>query len=595
MNPADRSSTSALLVALAVGVMLASIMPATMLWDRDEPLYARTALEMLQSGNWMLPTFNGEVFAHKPPLIYWLMAAGFFVFGESEFAARFVSAPGLAGSAYLTFLIGRRMFNSRVGFWAMTILSTSFLSIYLGTVAMLDTVLLFFICLSTWSYIELAYGSGRRRLMTLLFGLGLALAMLTKGPVGPAVVLSMVAAAWLAAPKEERPSMGQMAALVFASALAFAIFLAWAIPANRDSGGELVRTGVIKHIVERALQPMEGHGGSGLSGYFLNLPFYLPVIFVGFLPWTLHLPAALYSLASGRLGGRRERVLLWSGLLTALVLFTLAATKLPHYILPVFPALSLVVAAMLDVDALDRARASVPKIWQRAGVWFYAACVLGFAVLVGGAGFALPTLVSWKIALPIALVIGVACIRITVLQLRGETVKASRSLVVASPLTMICIFWLIVPRLEPAIKVSKSIGEVIRSQGGDEVDVFVRGYNEPSLVFYLNKPHHQRVRLLPADEKEAIALLDQSSMAVVVVTKGILDALQSHAGGRPFEIIGRFSARNTNNGGNHEEVMVASRGPSAGRGGTLTKEAVPPNEFEKENIPVPFNEENTPR
>ena len=72
---------------------------------------------MAQSGSGLLPTFNGEVFAHKPPLIFWLMALSIQVFGVSEWAVRLVSAVGLAGTGWLTFLIGQRMFCPRVGFW----------------------------------------------------------------------------------------------------------------------------------------------------------------------------------------------------------------------------------------------------------------------------------------------------------------------------------------------------------------------------------------------------------------------------------------------------------------------------------------------
>jgi 4-amino-4-deoxy-L-arabinose transferase-like glycosyltransferase len=121
MRPAADTGSDlakAVLLAVVIALFLMVLMPATMLWDRDETLYARTAVEMLGSGNFIEPTFNGEVFAHKPPMIYWLMALSFAIFGENEFAARFISAPALAGSAFVTYLIGRRIYDFRVGLWA---------------------------------------------------------------------------------------------------------------------------------------------------------------------------------------------------------------------------------------------------------------------------------------------------------------------------------------------------------------------------------------------------------------------------------------------------------------------------------------------
>src|SRR5690606_36152681 len=100
---------------------------------------------------WLIPTFNGELFAHKPPLSYWLLAISMAVFGANEFAARLPSAIALSGSAFLIFLIGRRMFNARVGWWAMAILSTALLPVYLGIAAMVDAPLLFSICLAIWA------------------------------------------------------------------------------------------------------------------------------------------------------------------------------------------------------------------------------------------------------------------------------------------------------------------------------------------------------------------------------------------------------------------------------------------------------------
>ena len=115
--PASRAGSLLLpiLISVALAIFLMTLMPTTMFWDRDEAFYARAAVEMIQSGNWILPTYNDDIFPDKPPLIYWLMAVFMHVFGQNEFAARFVSAPATAGSAFLIFLIGSRLFDRRAG------------------------------------------------------------------------------------------------------------------------------------------------------------------------------------------------------------------------------------------------------------------------------------------------------------------------------------------------------------------------------------------------------------------------------------------------------------------------------------------------
>lgn len=306
----DRTLLAAGLSVL-VALFLLALMPAHMLWDADEGYYARTAAEMLQSGDWLVPTYNGELFAHKPPLSFWLMAVSIWLFGEGEFAVRFFSAPAMAASAFLTFLIGRRLFDDCTGLWAMGILATSLMAVYLGFAAMLDAVLLFTVTLSIWAYVEMTMRPGRALLMTAIFGIGLYLSLLAKGPVGPAVVITMVAASWLILPRAERIPFRQGLGLAAVSLLALAAFLGWAIPADRASGGDLMAEGLGTHVFGRALAPMEGHGGSGPVGYLLTLPAYLPFLLLGFFPWIIHLPVALRSFAAGAIGERRARILLW--------------------------------------------------------------------------------------------------------------------------------------------------------------------------------------------------------------------------------------------------------------------------------------------
>ena len=550
-----KSAGALLLLFLALALM----MPAATLWDRDEAIYARTAVEMLRSGLLLVPSFNGEVFAHKPPLIFWMMALSIRVFGVNAFAVRFVSAIGMAGTGWLTFLIGRRMFGPRVGFWAMAVLLTSMLSIYLGGAAMLDAVLLMWITLAVWAFVELLYRPGRWPVLIPVFGSALALSQLTKGPVGPAVVGAMVVTtAWFA--RSQIPlRWPHFLGLAVAAAASFGVFLAWAIPANASSGGEMVRTGLLTHVVGRAIHPMEGHGGGGVWGYLATLLVYVPVIIGGFIPWTIHLPGALSALAGGRIGSRKERAILWAWIAPAFLMFSLAATKLPHYIFPLFPALALATAAALDGLREGRLTAK-DRIWFRRGTWFFSPAIFGAGLLlVAGPWFVLPP----AQALPI-LAAGMAFVALgwaAVLAQRKERIAwVSRALLVGFPVAVLMAVWTTVPRLEPLIKISPDIARLIRSATGPDTPVYMIGYTEPSLVFYLNRPLEFPVKT-PAGPLQNLAKEFEQTPGFVLVSTETYFAWASRLPlDPPVRELARFHAINTNAHAKREEVVVSGRG-----------------------------------
>src|SRR5205807_4582911 len=129
--------------------------------------------------------------------------------------------------------------------------------------------------------------------------------------------------------------------------------------------------GIGKHVVGRALGAMEGHGGGawhGWRGWVAGLPFYLAVVWLGFAPWVLWLPAVVSATLGGRLGGERGRALLIGWVVPTFALMTLVATRLPHYVLPAWPALALAVGATLEAEQRGEL-ASRDHRWLRRGAW----------------------------------------------------------------------------------------------------------------------------------------------------------------------------------------------------------------------------------
>ena len=446
-------------LALAGGIFAALLALAgrTTLWDRDEPRFAQATVEMIASGDYLVPTFNGQLRPDKPVLVYWLMSLPMRLLGPTAVAARLWSAAGIALSALFTFAIARRLLSARAGLWAMAVLAASPLAAMEGLAATADAVLLAAVTAALACFAAALAGGGGRPWPWLGLGVALGLALLAKGPVGLAVPgLAIATALWLlwrgrprsgaqARPAEEAGSgfsqaqqpaceggsvpvppmrvpprqagvaplsptqrqpdeeggifptqrppdegggipsaqaeshhepaaipIGRYAALAaLAALLGLAIFGAWGVPANLATGGELARLGLGKHVVGRALGAMEGHGGGGWRGWLAGLPFYLLVAWVGFAPWVLWLPAAVSAALGGRLGGERGRALWIGWVVPTFVLMAVVSTRLPHYVLPAWPALALAVGGTLEAER-SGGLAPRDRRWLRRGGWLLA-------------------------------------------------------------------------------------------------------------------------------------------------------------------------------------------------------------------------------
>jgi 4-amino-4-deoxy-L-arabinose transferase-like glycosyltransferase len=134
--------------------------------------------------------------------------------------------------------------------------------------------------------------------------------------------------------------------------LMLAVVALWGIPALIRTHGEFFAIGIGRHVISRSLATMEGHGASSFGMYLLLLPFYFVTIFISFFPWSVKLPWLVRRLRRqkktrisdpGYSDSELDNYLL-TGIVIIFVIFTLVATKLPHYTLPAFPLLALLLA-----------------------------------------------------------------------------------------------------------------------------------------------------------------------------------------------------------------------------------------------------------
>jgi len=314
--------------------------------DRDEPRFAEASREMLERGDFIVPYFNNQTRFDKPPLIYWLQDAAYKVFAGgkgNEFAARLPS--GLAGAlaVVVVALWGSQLYDPKTGWRAAIMFGLCAQTIVHAHAAVADMVMIAACTASAWAGWNWLKAhdadNGTAVKWWLAFWGLLAVGFLAKGPIAW-VPIGM--AAWTACRMEKRPGV-----LEWTLGLLLAVGLVgiWGIPAMIRTHGQYAAVGLGKHVVMRSIAPLEGHGAATWWIYAVTFPFYFATIWPSFFPWSLWLPPALHDLWRRRKQWRPEETYLLSGIVLVFGIFTLSRTKLPHYTLPAFPFLALLLAA----------------------------------------------------------------------------------------------------------------------------------------------------------------------------------------------------------------------------------------------------------
>ncbi len=267
--------------------------------------------------------------------------------------------------ALALFAWGKRMRDERAGWWAAIIFTLSLQTFIHAKAAVADMWLVLFVTLAHRAGWELLGFNAQRPTVRAgladstqrstgcwwaLFYVSLALAFLAKGPIGWTPLLTVA----IAQRSVRQESFAARFKFVRGVLLMLAVVCLWGIPALVQTHGEFFRVGIGKHVVERSIATMEGHGASSIWMYLALLPFYFITVFVSFFPWSIKLPALWRNLRACR--DATDQFLL-AGTFIILGIFTFVQTKLPHYTLPAFPLLALLVARRFDSLQLSK---SVP-------------------------------------------------------------------------------------------------------------------------------------------------------------------------------------------------------------------------------------------
>ncbi len=325
------------LVLFAWGIFTLGTLGLAPLFDYDETVYAQTALDMMRQGEWIVPTANGMQFFEKPPFVYYLMDISFALFGPSAFAARLPSAIFILLTALLIYRFGCRIRGQSFGFGASLIYLSMLETGLLAHAAILDPVLNFFIAGALFSYFHWLREGGRRHALTTAAMMGLGVSI--KGPVGLVIPVLVILIDQLL----HRSLKAMLKAVPWWPCLGVLLLTAtpWYLMIGIRHGLDFLYEFIMVHNIGRALQPMQGHGG--------GWHYYLVVFAVSVLPWLPLVPRAFRGLGRTAPDDPLIRLgrLCWIWTLTVMLLFTLAQTKLPHYISSIYPAVALALTASL--------------------------------------------------------------------------------------------------------------------------------------------------------------------------------------------------------------------------------------------------------
>src|SRR5213076_841164 len=268
------------------------------------------------------------------------------------------SAIAAALVALSIFAWGTRIGGNRVGWCAAIIFTISLQTFLHAKAAVADMWLVLFVTLAHWSGYELlrdrlspANQTSNIKHQTSywwwMFYVSLAFGFLAKGPIGWVPLATVAATKFF-------PLDGRLASrFKFARGVLFmlAIVALWGVPALIRTHGQFFVVGIGRHVVGRSFATMEGHGANSFGMYLLLLPFYFVTVFVSFFPWSIKLPWL-----AKQLWQRRDKIdnYLLTGAAIIFIIFTLVKTKLPHYTLPAFPLLALLLARKLATEKSTR-------------------------------------------------------------------------------------------------------------------------------------------------------------------------------------------------------------------------------------------------
>ena len=354
-----------------LSLALVLILPAALLYptrgfhllEPDEGRYAQIPKEMLVSGNWVVPTLQGEAYLDKPPLMYWLTALSYKAFGTTPEAARLVPALCVHLTIFAVYFIGRRSIGERGALWAALLLTVAPGFVSVARLLLLDGLLVLCVTTSVLCGFEAVRTGTLKRGWWLAAAVASGLGFLTKGPISEVLLfVPLWAYSFLANSGPTPSARTRLRWYVAFFAVVFAVNLPWYVAIYLREP-QFLKHFFWEHNVMRFLQPFD---------HLQPVWYYAPILIGGLLPGTILLAAYCWKLVrseSEKPGSSRSSSqpspaggfwLLTGG--WCVFFFSCSGSKLPTYVLPAYPFLCLAIGefvARTNWNTAFRTRAMV--------------------------------------------------------------------------------------------------------------------------------------------------------------------------------------------------------------------------------------------
>jgi 4-amino-4-deoxy-L-arabinose transferase-like glycosyltransferase len=549
---AVRSHGRAAIVLVLVALL--NILPgffATPPVDRDEARFAQATKQMLESGDYIDIRFQDEVRYKKPVGIYWLQAAAVragSAIGVSRahttiWLYRIPSLIGAIGAVLVTYWAALAFVTQRAAVLAGLMMATCLLLSLEGKLAKTDAMLLLTAVAAMGAMARAYLPEQRSRIeatanwaVPAIFWTALAGGVLLKGPVivmfvalaAGALVVVDRSARWLLALRP-LPGIVWLAALV----------LPWFIAIVARSGDSFFAESIGQDLFGKLARGQESHGAP--PGYYFLL------FWITFWPGATFAGLAAPAIWAARREPGAKFLLAW--ILPSWLVFELVVTKLPHYVLALYPAVAILIAGIVDARMLAR------RLWLTRGTmwWFIVPVLAGIAgivtLIVIGRRFGLQ---YWPV-IAASVVVGLLAWRLY------EPERAEQSLLraaVASTLTVVALFGLVIPSLNPLFP-SATLARVIRATACNDPLVAAAGFHEPSLVFLFGTS----TRLVDAADAAEFLRGGECRFAFIEARQERNFAQRADAIGLRYSLQWRFDAINIGSGRATTLVMFRSAGP----------------------------------
>jgi 4-amino-4-deoxy-L-arabinose transferase-like glycosyltransferase len=313
------------------------------LFEPDEGRNAEKAREILLLGDWVTPHQNFLPTLDKPIFFYWLVALSFKIFGIAEWSARLPSVLAAIGCLLLVYRLARIQWGTWEALWSCLVLVTGVEFLVLSRIVIFDMTLTLFITWALMSFYAAQQSdlSKLANLHWLMMYAAMGAATLVKGLLGliiPGMVICfylLFSRKWFLLPRMK---------IVLGAVVYLAIVTPWYVWV------EMRNPGYLRYFL------WEEHFVRYLTPYFSrtkNWYYFFVVLAVGFLPWSLILPVTIRSLWKRLADDLNLFLVLW--VIVPFIFFSASHSKLPHYILPIFPALALLTGRALGMERYDSA------------------------------------------------------------------------------------------------------------------------------------------------------------------------------------------------------------------------------------------------